>query len=225
VLGEKTPEGRAGRAFNENGMVVYDVEVLEVSILDEQVQVLLADAQRSAITSEVGRKKEELRLLDEQAREAVNRAVHASQRETLVAELDLEAARQALAEAKAQTTAETARLQALGRARAEAEALEVSSLAETAAAGRKAELAAKELSGRVAAFQAQMGALQPELIATLKSLGNQQLAASLTEHLAPLAILGGESVAEVAGRLLAALPSGPDGGDLAAKVIKAKKSA
>jgi hypothetical protein len=34
-----------------------------------------------------------------------------------------------------------------------------------------------------------MAALQPELIASLKTLGNQQFAASLTEHLAPLAIL------------------------------------
>ncbi len=224
VLGEKTPEGRAGRLFKENGMLVYDVEVLEVRILDEQVQSLLADAQKSAIGSEVGRKKEELRLLDEQAKEAVSRAVHLSQKETLAAELELESAKQALAAAKAQTKGEAARLEALGRARAEAEALEVSSRAQAAAAERKAELAAKELQGKVAAFQAQMAALHPELVATLKTLGHQQLAASLTENLSPLAILGGTSVAEVAGRLLASLPVGPDGGELTAKVLPAKKS-
>jgi len=58
-----------------------------------------------------------------------------------------------------------------------------------------------------------MAALAPELIATLKALGNQQLAAALTENLSPLAILGGESVADVAARLLSHLPLGPGGAD------------
>ena len=49
-------------------------------------------------------------------------------------------------------------------------------------------------------------------------LGNEQLAAALTKNLAPLAILGGESVSDVAERLLGALPLGP-GSDAAAGVI------
>jgi major vault protein len=67
-----------------------------------------------------------------------------------------------------------------------------------------------------------MAALHPELIATLKALGNQQLAAALTENLSPLAILGGESVAEVASRLLSSLPLGSQGTD-AAKVVQPLK--
>ena len=53
-----------------------------------------------------------------------------------------------------------------------------------------------------------MAAVSPELITTLKVLGDQQLSAELTRNLSPLAILGGESVAEVASRLMAALPVG-----------------
>ena len=53
-----------------------------------------------------------------------------------------------------------------------------------------------------------MEALQPELIATLKTLGAQSFAGELSRNLAPLAILGGESVADVAGRLLDRLPLG-----------------
>lgn len=53
-----------------------------------------------------------------------------------------------------------------------------------------------------------MAALAPELVATLKTLGNERLASDLTRHLGPMAILGGESVAEVAERLLGALPVG-----------------
>ena len=58
----------------------------------------------------------------------------------------------------------------------------------------------------VAAFTEQMQALQPVPIHTLKQLGNQQMLTSLTEHLSPLAILGGESVADVAIQLLDRLP-------------------
>ena len=58
-----------------------------------------------------------------------------------------------------------------------------------------------------------MAALQPELIATLKSLGNQELAGQLSKNLAPLAILGGDSVADVAERLLHRLPLGNSAAD------------
>ena len=68
------------------------------------------------------------------------------------------------------------------------------------------ELATQELVAQSDAFCQQMQSLQPELISTLRNLGNQQLAGELTKNLAPLAILGGDSVADVASRLLDRLP-------------------
>jgi major vault protein len=222
VLGEKKGDKRTGREFEENGMLVYDVEVLEVRILDGDVDELLTDAQRSAITCEVARRKEELRLLTEQAKHAVDRAVFEAQRQTQVAELALEASRRQLAAARAEGKVEATRIEALGKARTDADALELSSQAQAQAKARLAELEERTLAAQVTAFRGQMEALQPELIATLKSLGHQQLAASLTEHLGPLAILGGESVADVASRLLAALPVGASGADLVAATLKRK---
>lgn len=213
VLGEKQDGKRAGREFEENGLVVYDVEVLSVAILDEDVETLLTEAQRGAITAEVARKREAQRLEAEQAKEAVTRAIAEAQTQTLAVETQLEAARRALAVAKAQAKAEVTHLDLLSKAKAEAEALELSSQAKTAARAREAELDAKALADQTKAFEAQMAALAPELIATLKALGNQQLAAALTENLSPLAILGGESVADVAARLLSHLPLGPGGAD------------
>lgn len=214
VLGEKKGDKRAGREFEENGMLVYDVEVLEVRILDEEVEELLTDAQRGAITSEVARKHEALKLETERAKEAVSRAIYAAQKETLAVEGELELARRALALAKAEAKSEAARVELVGRARTEAEALDATSAARAAAAARQAEVEAQALAARTAAFKEQMGALHPELVATLKALGNQQLAAALTDNLAPLAILGGESVAEVAQRLLASLPVGANGASI-----------
>lgn len=211
VLGEKKAEKRAGREFEENGLVVFDVEVLDVRILDEEVEALLTDAQRTAITSEVARKREQLRLQTEETREAVARAIWAAQRETLGVEQDLELARRAVLVTKVEAKGEATRLEALGKARAEAEALALTSTAQAAADERRAAVAKLQLDARTAAFKEQMAALHPELVATLKALGDQQFAASLTEHLSPLAILGGDSVADVAKRLLAGLPLGRAG--------------
>ncbi|MFO0594875.1 MAG: hypothetical protein U0228_06215 [Myxococcaceae bacterium] len=207
VLGQKPGDGARARVFEENGMSVYDVEVLDVSILDEAVETLLTDAQRTAITAEVARKREQLRLQTEETREAVARAISAAQRETLVVETELEASRRALSVAKVEAKAEAARLEALGKARATADALELQSQAEAAAGARRVQVEKQQLDARAEAFKAQMAALHPELVATLKTLGDQQFAASLTSNLSPLAILGGKSVAEVAERLLAGLPA------------------
>ncbi|MBL8914099.1 MAG: hypothetical protein JNM17_25570 [Archangium sp.] len=211
VLGEKKAEKRAGREFDENGMSVYDVEVLDVSILDEAVETLLTDAQRTAITAEVARKREQLRLATEETRESVARAIWSAQRETLVVEAELEVARRAVQVAKVEAKAEAQRLEALGRARADAEALGVRSTAESASMERRVAVERQQLDARAAAFKEQMAALHPELVATLKTLGAQQFSASLTQNLSPLAILGGDSVADVAKRLLSGLPLGWEG--------------
>ena len=206
VLGEKKGERRTGREFEENGMAVYDVEVLDVRILDEAVEALLTDAQRTAITSEVARKREQLRLQTEETKEAVARAIWTAQRETLGVETELELARRALLLTKVEAKGEAARAESVALARAQAEALAVTSTAESQARERRAAVSKQLLEARTAAFKEQMAALHPELVATLKTLGNQQFAASLTKNLSPLAILGGESVAEVAKRLLEGLP-------------------
>lgn len=206
VLGEKKGERRTGREFEENGMAVYDVEVLDVRILDEAVEALLTDAQRTAITSEVARKREHLRLQTEETRELVARAIWTAQRETLGVETELELARRGLQLTKVEAKGEALRLEALACARTEAEALGLTSTAKSQARERRAAVERLRLEARTAAFKEQMAAIHPELVSTLKTLGAQHFAASLTHNLSPLAILGGESVVEVAKRLLAGLP-------------------
>jgi hypothetical protein len=78
-------------------MWVYDVEVLDVRILDEPVKKLLFDAQRTAIVFEVNRRNEENRLLWEKLKEAVNRQIYEAQASTLEKAVELEASKQALA--------------------------------------------------------------------------------------------------------------------------------
>ena len=63
ILGPKHGEGkRPGRRFEENGLLVYDIEVLDVKILDDAVRKLLSDAQRNAIVSDCKRSAHARRL-------------------------------------------------------------------------------------------------------------------------------------------------------------------
>ena len=214
VLGEKHEgEPRAGRFFEENGMWIYDVEVLDVVIRDEEVRSLLFAAQRAAIESDVSRKHEELRLANERLKESVTRDVLTERAQTLSKEVELEVEQRRLSLARTDGKVEVDRREKLGRAESEAAALDVSSTAAAAAAGRETQRELELMGARVGAFKEQMAALHPELVATLKMLGNQHLAAELTRNLSPLAILGGESVSEVAERLLRALPIGTNPGN------------
>jgi regulator of protease activity HflC (stomatin/prohibitin superfamily) len=209
ILGSKQgEEKRAGRRFAENGMAVYDVEVLDLNILDADVRKLLADAQRAAIVAEVKKEEEELRLNGEKLREAVNQQLSEARKTTLQKEAELEGAVRAVAEAKATAEVHVHRLRKTGMAQNEADALGIAEAARHAAAVKELELTTSELQHRVAAFKEQMSALQPDLVATLRVLGNQSLTTELTRNLSPLAILGGESIADVTERLLRALPIG-----------------
>lgn len=209
ILGRKEGEGkRTGRVFAENGMWVYDVEVLDVKILDADVKQLLQGAQKTAITFEVERKQEHMRLTNAQVKEEVERLVAEARIATCATAVQLEEARRALAVAETSVRIERDRIEQVGRARSQAEALALTSEARAMAAAREGAVEAEALASRVRAFEAQMAAVSPELITTLKVLGDQQLSAELTRNLSPLAILGGESVAEVASRLMAALPVG-----------------
>ena len=211
ILGEKQgTEPRPGRAFEENGMWIYDVEVLDARILDPEVQILLSGAQKDAIVADVTRRQELLHLENERLKEQVRRAICEEQSLSMVAE-------QALGDKK--------RAVDVGAAEAAAAVSAVADAARMATREREHDLERRMLEARVAAFRDQMAALAPELVATLKTLGHQTLAAELTKNASPLAILGGESVSEVVERLLGALPVGADTtvkGVLAAKRTPAR---
>lgn len=218
ILGPRGDSGgREGRHFEENGLWVYDVEVLDVRILDADVERMLCDAQRRAIVSEITRKQQQLRLGDEKLKESVNQEIYLAQMATLERVVELEGRSRDAELARAQTRVDLGRLEKVSAATHDAEASEIRSRAENEDAERRAEIERRRLEARAASFRAQMESLQPELIATLKTMGNQELAAALSKNLSPLAILGGDSVADVATRLLEKLPlGGPKNGDIRA---------
>ncbi|MFY9223314.1 MAG: hypothetical protein WAQ98_11625 [Blastocatellia bacterium] len=208
ILGDKREGKRVGRLFEENNMWVYDVEVLDVKILDADVNKLLSDAQRTAIVFEVNSKQEYMRLNSEKIKEEVNQQIYQTQMATVEKAIALENVKKELVLTKAQLNIDTDKLDIVGKAKNRAEAMEITGVKQIELAKQQAEVDQHILAGKVAAFKEEMAALAPELVTTLKVLGDQQLATELTKNLSPLAILGGESVAEVVQRLLKGLPIG-----------------
>jgi hypothetical protein len=213
ILGEKHDgEPRPGRLFEENGMWIYDVEVLDVRILDPEVQILLFGAQKNAIVAEVTRRQELLRLETEKLKEHVRRALFDEQSATMGAE---------------RGRVEKKREVDLATAESAAAVSNVADTARFASKEREQDLERRMIDARVAAFRDQMAAMAPELVATLKTLGHQSLAMELSKNVSPLAILGGESVTDVVERLLGALPIGAstDVKSLVAKSQNGKETA
>jgi len=110
--------------------------------------------------------------------------------------------------ARTGTQIEVDRVNRIGRAQNNAKATDITNEVTLNMQRAEAGMKADELARDADAFCQKMQSLQPELIATLKSLGNKQLAGERTKKLSPLAILGGDSVAEAASRLLEGLPLG-----------------
>jgi len=60
----------------------------------------------------------------------------------------------------------------------------------------------RELEAEVKAVVDKAQAVSPDLVAALQAFGDKALTEKVAESMAPLAILGGESVVDVLGRLL-----------------------
>ena len=115
-------------------------------------------------------------------------------------------------------------MERVGKAANDAEAFAISTHARIGAAAQDASLEERRLVAQATAFKEQMAAIHPELVATLKTLGHQQLAGELSRNVAPLAILGGESVTAVVERLLGSLPIGASKDDDVKRVLAIPKA-
>jgi major vault protein len=217
VLGAQGDDGkRTGRRFEENGMRVYDLELLGVEIGDATIARLLVDTQHAVVQQNLTLEAERRRLDQTREREAIAQeiakieaatraqtlglkqaeveAVHAYDVAKIEAEVGVRKRRLDGEEAE-QATTDTVHDAKLARRRRTAETdLELGD--------RQLAQRLRELEAEVQAVVAKAGAVSPDLIAALQAFGDRALAEKMAESMAPLAILGGESVAEVLARLL-----------------------
>lgn len=217
ILGIQSEDGkRPGRLFAENGMRVYDVEVLGAIMQDRSVAQMLEGAQREAInatlliTAEQRKleqiiKIEELKRLGEEARTTSELRSMELRNETARAKLGLDLA-QLEASARLQTERDAAALAAENARSAVAEIELARANAERGAEltheEAKQALEIKKLEAQVQAVVEKAKAVSPDLIAALSVFGEREMVQKVAASMAPLGIIGGKSVIDVLKQLL-----------------------
>ena len=214
---KETPAGLGPRLFPENGMQVYDVEVLKVQLVNNDIQELISKSQKAIIQTTIAL---------------------ANQRRTLEAGIQEEDIKQRMAEVKAKTQARLLELESdTANKRKESSAITIVAEAETTALRLSKELDAQKarndiaaearleskadadfraseeirkqdlritmIQAEIAAVVQKSGAITPQLVAALQAFGDNELVIKAAEAMAPLSILGGKSIGEVLSGLLA----------------------
>lgn len=229
ILGERKEAGvdRDGLFFPENGMHVYDVEVLGFEIGDDEISGMLEAAQTETIRRNLSVRRAEAELDSIVRLEETSRLTHDEKVKTELSKLRNEAARQeeqakiSLARIQHEASVKSAELDAeLAEHQKALEVGEVHRQCETSTAEMvaaverirssvKIETLAKESKLKTDQEQAiteelvkRASAFSPALINAIQTLGDQSTVEKLAGAMSPLAILGGQSVTDVASRLL-----------------------
>jgi major vault protein len=217
ILGDQDDSGeRSGRKFEENGMKVYDVEVLDVQIRDNRIAALLKDAEQNAVSHWLELEQEKRRLEVDKQLEDIKQEDLRIKAETTALSLKLkqdriEAESQVdMAAIKQDADREKARLDARVLEQELHDSISNSELARLKAKEEqnisfdkeRLELAIKDLDSRVRAWVSKAESIQPGLVEAIQGLSDKDLLAKLSENMAPLAILGGSSISDVINKLL-----------------------
>jgi major vault protein len=222
ILGVKPADGgqRPGLAFAENGMRVYDVEVLMVKIGDATIQKLLESAQHEAVQSGIDLARTERKLhstkqIEELLREELKAKSETSDFQadltvkSVTRELEIELARfrsaaerseKELEQVKQNNAVESERTAAeIDRLRAKANNdLEITKAKETV----RLDGLAKETEATVK----QLTAAAPGFTEALLALGNQDTLVKVAEAMSVQRFVGGKDLPEVIQKVFAGTP-------------------
>ncbi|MDP1719122.1 MAG: SPFH domain-containing protein [bacterium] len=218
VLGVKVGDAdRVGRNFLENGMRVYDVEVLEVKIGDNKIADMMAAAQHESVKMAIELAQQEQRLSATKRTQQIERELSVVRSETLQQQLDLRAKEQAkthevtMASITADAAAAGAKkknealLQSLIDEMAKAQLAREKASSDQRLSVSKAEMDQRmeELKVEAATTVEKAKAVSGDLALALNNLADKDLMAKACETMAPMAMLGGKSVVDVLQNLFA----------------------
>jgi major vault protein len=209
-------KGRPGTSFEENGMHVYDVEVLNVELDNKEIATDLSNSQKEvikhALTLASSKRAleftKEAELIKQQTNEAIvetNRKRLLLQQQELTSKLEFDLANLA---ANAKTSAEQS-AQAVQMEKAKGAVNELALASEKAKVEQDIALEAtrvtlrKEwLAAEVDAVVNKAKAITPDLVAALEAFGDRALIEKVSEAMAPLAMIQKTGVMDVLGNLL-----------------------
>lgn len=216
ILGEASDEGRAGRLFPENGMRITDVEVLGVSIGDRDISALLQDAEVEAVhqSLKIARRERDLQFTKENERikreesEAITVSTidDLEKAMTIIEKQEERDLRDVVHTHKVVSAKQQSKLneqQHLDAIQEKELARELARVEQAIAVDDKSQkLQLELLQAKVQAFVEKAGAIQPELVAALQTLGDKLLAGELSKNMGAPALLGGKSLVDVVNGLL-----------------------
>jgi len=216
VSDDDDEENDRGFTFEENGMRVYDVEVLKVELKDRDISEMIASTQKETIKSAIKLASQKRELEVTEQLEALKQKVKEAEAATTAKGYELSIADAKLKRAADEKVIEAAALTAAQRAQVELDkANEQVKIHELNRKNRQADIAIevedleKKQSVKIALLEAEVKAvverakaIGPDLIAALQAFGDAALTEKVASAMAPLAILGGTSVAEVINQLL-----------------------
>ncbi len=223
ILGEKVEGHRQGMKFSENGMCVDDVEVLGVTISNDKISSMLANAQHSIIAGSITLNQAETNLKNTQRQEEINRLVSQAQFETKQSVYGLE--KQAVAEELALKMAQIAsdlKRQLDRKAVIEAEIANTELTHKNSLSREKElhdlqlvqdkskmELELSELKANTEATVARFTSAQAGFSEALLALGNQDTMVKVAEALSVQNFIGGKSFVEVVQNIFNGSSIGP----------------
>jgi major vault protein len=201
-------------------MRIYDVEVLGVEIGDDVIAGLLVQAQHSVAQQTIRLTQEQKNLEMTKKMEEIKQQISRAQSETVLKNMTLQitevekSLELSLSKIKSEIGAADLRLSSQ---MAQQEKLSSISKAELQREHERREQEMEfarealqqridELGAEVKAVVDKAAAVSPDLIAAMQAFADKSLAEKMADTMAPLAILGGKSIADVFAQLLKDTP-------------------
>lgn len=217
ILGKAVEnDERVGFKFPENGMRIYDVEVLGAQMQNPEIEKMLVQSQRDVIQNTLLLQGERRKLLYINESEEIKRQVAETNAKTAQQKtvIEIESAKSKLAldlaiiDANSQSEIKNAELKLMAEQAQSKVSLEQSMrfekkrMTEIAIGEKEQELKLKMLEQEVKAIVDKAAAVSPDLVAALSAFGERAMVEKVAASMAPLSILGGESVVEILRKLL-----------------------
>lgn len=221
VLGLKSNgESRSLKHFAENGMTVYELELISILVKDESISNLLAKAKQDTLNDSIILERAKEKLVLTRGTEDANRQMKQEVAKTkeledrLAAESSARESASSLAAVEAEAEEEMARVTA-EKSRQELIAATQAIILATQIAQdeHQQELSEANLDRQVKllveeakAGETRMKAVQPALIEALVAMAQAGSFQKMAEHLAPLSIVRGESLSGTLHQLFSGTP-------------------
>ncbi len=216
----ETRIARPGMKFDENGMRVTDVEVLEVTIDDDDIAELLGDAQHEAVQSNIALLRARRGLEMTEKKEVIARGEAEARAATAnkLAELEISATADRLRVALASVEAELEQAEAQKRAAIARNAVtdtehaselarqKAASALDTETRAAHQALVLEALKAEVEAAVQRFGAAQGGFSEALLALSNQETLAKVAEAMSVQSFVGGKTLTDVIDRVFAGTP-------------------